>query len=205
VPAAVVPIRSLGAAKQRLAGRLGPADRHELARSLAAGVLDALVGDGLWTVAVTADREVAELAGAAGATVAPDPGGGLDAAVAAGVAFAAARGEARVVVAHADLPFPAELAGVAEVGPPDGVVLVPDRRHDGTNVVALPAAAGFRFAYGPGSFERHRAETERIGRALTVLDGTRLGWDVDLPEDLDTPAEWGAPSWGSAAWTSTGA
>jgi hypothetical protein len=30
------------------------------------------------------------------------------------------------------------------------VTLVPDRRLDGTNVLGLPADAGFRVTYGPG-------------------------------------------------------
>jgi 2-phospho-L-lactate guanylyltransferase len=205
VRAAVVPIRSLAGGKQRLAGRLDPDERHQLARALATGVLDALVraGEATALVVVTSDPEVTDLATGRGATVLPDPGGGLDAAVVTGVAHARDRAALRVVVAHADLPFPAELTEVADAGPPDGVVLVPDRRGDGTNVVVVPADAGFRFAYGPGSFERHRAEAGRTGRPVIVLDDTRLGWDVDLPEDLDPPAAWGAPSWGSPAWSTT--
>ena len=41
---------------------------------------------------------------------------------------------------------------------PGSITLVPDRHDDGTNVLALPADVGFRFAYGPGSFRHHLAE-----------------------------------------------
>jgi 2-phospho-L-lactate guanylyltransferase len=77
-----------------------------------------------------------------------------------------------VVVAHADLPL---ATGLRHVVGSHGVLLVPDRRADGTNVIALPAACGFRFAYGPGSFHRHRAEAERLGLVVTVLDDGALG------------------------------
>jgi 2-phospho-L-lactate guanylyltransferase len=62
--------------------------------------------------------------------------------------------------------------------------LVPDLRQDGTNVAVVPAAAGFRFSYGPGSFDRHRAEAERLGLACDVVFDRRLSADVDVPADL---------------------
>jgi 2-phospho-L-lactate guanylyltransferase len=61
-------------------------------------------------------------------------------------------------------------------------------RDDGTNVVDLPAGCGFRFSYGPGSFERHRAECLRIGQRLRVLRNPGLAFDVDWPADL--PGAW---------------
>ena len=64
------------------------------------------------------------------------------------------------------------------------VVLVPDRRRDGTNVLSIPTGAGFTFKYGPGSFGRHRAEAARCGLAVVVLELDDLAWDVDEPGDL---------------------
>ena len=76
-----------------------------------------------------------------------------------------------------------------EVGDGPGVTLVPDRYGNGTNVIALPTGAGFRFSYGPGSFARHRAEAERLGLPVRVLDLPDLAWDVDEPADMvPTPA-----------------
>ena len=66
----------------------------------------------------------------------------------------------RVLVAHADLPLAVDIAWLARLG---GLTLVPDRHDDGTNVVCLPSAIGFEFAYGPGSFRRHAAEGRRLG------------------------------------------
>jgi 2-phospho-L-lactate guanylyltransferase len=91
------------------------------------------------------------------------------------------------VVAHGDLPLARDLAALAQRGGPQVVTLVPDRHGDGTNVVVLPAGCGFRFAYGPGSFARHRAEAARLGLAVEVVHDPHLGWDVDHPADLDLP------------------
>jgi 2-phospho-L-lactate guanylyltransferase len=93
----------------------------------------------------------------------------------------------RAIVAHADLPLARDLGGLLTVG--DGVVLVPDRHADGTNVAVVPTTAGFRFAYGPGSFARHRVEAERLGLDVAVVRDARLGWDVDRPADLDLPTD----------------
>jgi 2-phospho-L-lactate guanylyltransferase len=68
------------------------------------------------------------------------------------------------------------------VGP--GLVIVPDRRRDGSNVVCVPTGCEFRFAYGPGSFARHVAEAERLQLAVTVLQDAALASDIDHPEDL---------------------
>ncbi len=178
--AVVIPVKGFAAAKLRLAPALDPSVRAALARSMAEQVVRA-AGD-LPTLVVCDDPEVRSWAAEVGATACWTPGLGLDGAVEAGVAAAAELGADRVVVAHADLPL---ATGLDHVVGDDGVVLVPDRRADGTNVIALPARSDFRFAYGAGSFLRHRAEAERLGLAVRVLDDDVLSWDVDVPADLD--------------------
>jgi 2-phospho-L-lactate guanylyltransferase len=180
--AVVVPVKAFGAAKVRLAAALTPAARATLARRMADRVV--LAAGPLPVTVVCDDPEVREWAEAAGAAVQWTPGLGLDGAVAAGVEAVAAAGFDRVVVAHADLPLATGLAHVVGV---EGVVLVPDRRADGTNVIALPAASGFAFAYGPGSFARHHDEALRLGLAVEVREDLALGWDVDVPDDLRLP------------------
>jgi 2-phospho-L-lactate/phosphoenolpyruvate guanylyltransferase len=101
------------------------------------------------------------------------------------VAWLRAEGVATAVVAHADLPLATELAWLADFA---GVTVVPDRRRDGTNVIAVPTAAGFEFAYGRGSFRRHQAEAGRLGLTCRVVDDAALAWDVDLPTDLNWPS-----------------
>jgi 2-phospho-L-lactate guanylyltransferase len=105
----------------------------------------------------------------------------LNGSVTAGVTALAAAGVDRVIVAHADLPDAVDLAALA---PGEGVAAVTDRRRDGTNVLAVPSSAGFVFAYGPGSFERHRAEAARVGLTFDEIDAPDLAHDVDGPEDL---------------------
>jgi 2-phospho-L-lactate guanylyltransferase len=177
--AVVVPVKSFELAKGRLAGALSAERRAELARRMAAGVVRAAAPLPVWVVCDSS--QVASWAAAEGAGLIWRRVEGLNAAVTAATAFLAADGYDHAIVAHGDLPLATELAWLAEM---PGVTIVPDRRGDGTNVLALPTRAGFRFAYGPGSSGRHRQEAERLGLAVRIVADERLGWDVDTPEDL---------------------
>lgn len=175
----LVPIKGFAAAKARLDGALDADGRAALARQLAATVLAAAAP--LPVLVVCDDDEVAGFARHHGAEVLRQQASGLSAAVAEGVAHLAASGVARVVIAHADLPRASQLSHLAEGS---GVVLVPDRHEDGTNVLVVPTDAGFRFAYGPGSFLAHRGEAERLGLEVNVVHDDDLAWDLDTAEDL---------------------
>lgn len=193
--AVLVPVKAFGDAKVRLADALEPFARARLARAMAATVLQA--AHELPVAVVCDDDEVAAWAADLGAEVLFRPGLGLNGAVTDGVRTLAADGVGRVVVAHADLPHARDLRPVAATCP-GGIALVPDRRDDGSNVIALPADCGFSFAYGPGSFARHRAEAGRLGLDVEVVRDRTLTWDVDVPEDLEIPA-WAAAGAGGDA------
>ena len=183
---ALLPVKAFADAKVRLAPAMNAADRAALARTMAEHVLTAAHADQLPIAVVCDDPGVAVWAAEHGALVIPEdrPGRGLNGAVQRGVVHLVTRERAtQVIVAHADLPFASRLAWVAAF--PE-VTLVPDRREDGTNVICLPAKAApdFRFAYGAGSFNQHRAEARRLGFALRTVRDPLLGWDIDLPADL---------------------
>ena len=178
--AVLVPVKRFADAKRRLAAALPPTERAELAREMADAVLRA--ARPLPVAVVCDDVDVAEWARARGALVVWEPGRGLNGAVEAGVDELGALGAARVVVAHGDLPY---ATGLADLAPGSGVVLVPDRGRDGTNVAVVPTGAGFRFSYGPGSFDRHLEEAHRLGLGVAIVEDPLLAFDVDWPADLD--------------------
>ena len=176
--AVVVPIRSFDGALSRLAGVLGPSGCRDLMRRMAGRVVAA--ADGMPVHVATDDTEVADWARRLGAAVVTVGRPGLSVAVSTAVDRLAAAGVERAVVAHADLALARSLRPA--VGP--GLVIVPDRRRDGSNVLCVPTAAGFGFSYGPGSFGRHVAEARRLGLEVTVVEDDALAADIDHPEDL---------------------
>jgi len=181
----VVPIRSFVHAKERLAVALDDGARHALIRELAGRVIDAARGQHI--AIVSSDDEVVRFASDRSVVCLPDPGT-LDTAADAGREWARQIGAERVAIVHADLPFVENLDPL--VAPADAwvAVLVPDQRGDGTPALSVPIDAPFAFAYGPGSFARHLAAAVASGLQPRVLHDARLGFDVDLPEDLETLA-----------------
>ena len=178
----LIPIRSFDDSKSRLAGALDPSERCRLSEWMAARVVEA--AGSLPTRIVTDDSGVVEWAHSRQVGVMTVGRQGLNASVTAAVEHAARVGFERAIIAHADLPAATDLSVVDHAG----VCIAPDRAHDGSNVMCVPTGAGFVFAYGPESFNRHRAEAERLGLALTIIDDEQLAWDVDDPADL--PPDW---------------
>ena len=191
---AVVPIRGLGNGKTRLAGLLGPEARAALTRRMLRGVVRAALAAAPVRAVVVVSPDPAALAFAAAldpavVPLAQDPAApGLDAAAAAGRAWAMARGASALLVLFGDLPLlrAEEIEDLLDHEAP--VVLAVDRHGTGTNGLVLrlnrPAAAAFRFHYGPGSYARHTAEAGGLGLpvATSLAPGTAL--------DLDTPEDW---------------
>ena len=188
---AVIPVKSLSAAKSRLRGAV-PDSRHEdlalaMVRDTVAAVRGcAAVGD---VLIVTDDPAAVAAALALGARSVPDqPAAGLNAAMRFGADVVAGLGHRRAVLTG-DLPAlrPAELAeALAAAGP--GRSFVADAA--GTGTVLLTAAAGTALdpRFGVGSAAAHAASH---ARPLTgAWPGLRQ--DVDTADDLRTVAALGA-------------
>lgn len=175
----LVPVKAFAKAKARLAPTLDPGRRAALARAMAQRVL--LAAAPLPVAVVCDDEEVARWASERGAVVLGEPGRGLNGAVQTGVARLGAAGASEVLVVHGDLPL---AEGIVSLAGHPGVTLVPDRKEDGTPVVCVPASAGFRFSYGPGSFQRHVREARRLGFDPRIVRVPALRADVDEPGDL---------------------
>jgi 2-phospho-L-lactate/phosphoenolpyruvate guanylyltransferase len=101
-----------------------------------------------------------------GAKVIWGAGLGLNGAVDDGVDHIISSGFDHVLVSHADLALPDTLLDVAREG---HITLVPDRRHDGTNVMSFPAGHRLHASYGGGSFARH------LDQALAMASGSGRG------------------------------
>jgi 2-phospho-L-lactate guanylyltransferase len=189
---AIVPVKALAEAKQRLAGVLPLDARRRLMRVMLGDVLATLHRvEGLGPVlVVTPDGEVAELAERYGARVLREERGrGHSAAAMAGFAHVLAQRAVRALTLPADAPCvtPGEVltlleaAGVA-AGP--RVVLTPSHDRDGTNAVLAAPPDAFPPSFGPGSFARHLAEAEARRLDCRVVELKGLGLDIDAPRDL---------------------
>jgi 2-phospho-L-lactate guanylyltransferase len=157
--------------------------RARLAEWMASGVLDVVAE--IPTFVACDDDEVAAWATRMGAQVIWGAGLGLNGAVDDGVRHITESGFDHILVSHADLALPAALLDVAHAG---CITLVPDRRHDGTNVMSFPAAHPLQAAYGGGSFARHLQQALAVGSVpVEVRADPHLSLDLDTPRDLAHP------------------
>ena len=180
--AAPIPIKGFHAAKARLAPVLAEHDRERLARWMSTRVIEALAPTP--TFVACDDEVVAEWADHLGADVLWGPGLGLNGAIDVGVETLAGKGAEHVLIAHGDLPRPEGLGSVVIA---DTIVLVPDRRRDGTNVVARPTNVDMPADYGAASFDRHLAAALDTGAPVQVRIDPLLSIDIDTIDDCRHP------------------
>jgi 2-phospho-L-lactate guanylyltransferase len=181
----VVPVKTLVAAKTRLAEAAGPY-RAALAVAVACDTVTAALAcpPVRRVVVVTADPVPAERLAALGAHVVDDPLRGLNAALRAGATAAVrlAPGD-HVAALQADLPAlrPAELARVLAAAEQFEQAFLPDAVEVGTTCYTARRGEPFRPAFGGASRARHLAG----GAKELLLDGVAsVRRDVDTIEDL---------------------
>ena len=182
---AILPVKSFGRAKQRLAGAFP--DRPALAAAMVADVLDALaaVARAGRVIVVTAEPIAARIARTTGAHVVHDPvEAGQSAAAARGIAAALERGAERVLLVPGDCPALDPARSSALLARTAPVVIVPDRHGTGTNALLLTPPDVMAPAFGEGSFARHARARARGGREPRGRGRPALGLDVDTPDDL---------------------
>jgi 2-phospho-L-lactate/phosphoenolpyruvate guanylyltransferase len=188
---AILPVKSFGAAKQRLADRLARGSRQALAQAMLSDVLTSLRHvDGLEAIAVvTADPTAESVASGSRVQVLHDPEeAGQSQAALVGIDYARATGYDRALLVPGDTPLldAGELSGLLERAAQGAiaVVVVPDRHGTGTNALLLTPPDAIEPSFGEGSFERHVTAARASGLACEVDPLPSLVLDVDTPEDL---------------------
>jgi 2-phospho-L-lactate guanylyltransferase len=184
---AILPVKSFGAAKQRLAPALGSASRQALAKAMFADVLASLgrVAELDRVAVVTADPMAGAAAREEGVPVLRDTAqAGQSAAASIGIAHALAEGFERVLLVPGDTPLldPGEAAAL--LAAPRAVSIVPDRHGTGTNALVLRPPDAIAPSFGPGSLRRHVEAAQAAGVSFAVDEVPTLMLDVDTGDDL---------------------
>jgi 2-phospho-L-lactate guanylyltransferase len=193
---AVLPIKSFGAAKQRLATALRGGSRNLLAQAMFFDVLASLRrARRLEAIAVvTDDHEIeAILRGDPVTVLRDDARAGQSAATRIGIEHAASAGFERVLLVPGDTPLvdPPAIDDLLERSRAQelDVVIVPDRHGEGTNALLMTPPDALDPSFGPGSLSRHLEAARDAELEHRVEDLESLVTDVDTPEDLAAVAE----------------
>jgi len=184
-------VKPLKQGKTRLSGVLSEDERVVLNTTMLGNCLNALIHarDVNQILVVSQDPKVLAASRNFGArTIHEEYPSSLNHAVTQGVEFAIDHSAGPVMILPADLPLLdaaliqlmiARLTGVNEM------VIVPDRRDDGTNGLLLSPPDLFKFQFGVNSFQRHINQARLNGMRVDVVRIPELSLDLDLPEDMD--------------------
>ncbi|MEP4146350.1 MAG: 5-amino-6-(D-ribitylamino)uracil--L-tyrosine 4-hydroxyphenyl transferase CofH [Halioglobus sp.] len=189
---ALVPLKTLGMAKSRLAGVLLPAERSALVAAMVRDVLHTLDRHPqVDAVSLVSDdpelRSIAEAFGADFITETELQVQGLNPVINAAVEKLVGAGAQRLLVLHGDIPALGQadlseaLAAQKNCG---GLLIGTDQQGRGTNLLAFSADEIPEFHFGENSCEQHRQWAEKNGVPMTLLQRPGIALDVDEPSDL---------------------
>jgi len=187
---AVVPVKELDRAKERLAPALPPERRRALMLAMLEDVLTALAATtGLSGLAVvTVDAAACRLAARYGARIIETGArDGHSGAVAAAARLLAVEGCSGMLTLPGDIPLvtPAEIAQLlAAHRPAPAFTIAPSRDERGSNAIICSPPDAVPLRFGEDSFFPHLRAAEACGIRPTVLRLPGIALDVDTPEDL---------------------
>ena len=189
---AVVPVKDLVNAKQRLSAVLDGAERRELFRAMVEDVVSALVQVEAFAriVLVTRDIEVLSLARRHGVETLKEPRNlGQTEAVGFAVKSLMQAGPQTLLTVPADIPMvpPVELETlVGAHGPAPAITIAPARDELGSNAVMCSPPDALTFRFGDNSFYPHLASARDSGIEPAIVKCPGIGLDIDVPDDLRT-------------------
>jgi 2-phospho-L-lactate guanylyltransferase len=184
--AAILPVKRLDEAKSRLSPDLTAEQRRRVAEALFEDALALCRSTNFlqWWV-VSDDPYVLGRADDESFGTVPDPGGGLNPALAAAIATATQAGATSVTIVPADTPlvWKGDLQDLLDTGATSDVVAVPSGADGGTNALYLAPPTLIEPQFGPGSLQAHIKLAELKGHRCSVLAMPRFALDLDTAED----------------------
>ena len=187
---ALVPVKDLSKAKERLSSVMPQEDRTALAYAMLGDVLTALTGSKLVDrlFIVTLDRRAIEIAVSYGIEVIEETEQkGESHSVDYASDICKRKGAESVLVIPGDAPLITsdDIDSVLEKergGP--SVILVPARDGFGTNAILRKPPDAIPSRFGDDSFRKHMDEAKGKGIQFDVYRNSRIALDIDNPDDL---------------------
>jgi 2-phospho-L-lactate/phosphoenolpyruvate guanylyltransferase len=187
---AVVPIKELDGAKQRLAPLLSPAQRRALIEVMMGEVLEAVAETSSLAgiIVVTVDPQATALATRLGARVVTDGArDGHTGSVMGGVRLLLKEGRGGMLTLPADIPAvtPQEISLVVGAHLPGrSFTIAPAHDLLGSNTVICSPPDAVPLRFGDNSYYPHLEAAEKGGIEPTVMPQPGIAMDIDHPVDL---------------------
>lgn len=191
---AIIPVKHLVKAKQRLSSTLSSSERERLFRAMLEDVLTVLVShpdlDQVWVV--SADESVKEIAGQLGANFLSEQflgSAGLNDTVSSAASYLENIGAQRLLVVHGDIPLinRADVSRLIKRGIELGersLVIATDDAQEGSNCLFVTPPTAINFAYGHHSCDAHAKFAREACMNVEVIRSSLLACDVDDETDI---------------------
>ena len=188
--ALLVPVKSMGNAKQRLAEALDQPHRTQLAEAMLRDVLTAAsrVAHRVDIFLVTGDVSASALAEEFAFGVIEDLRNESEtSAIEKATAWCVSHGYDTTVVIPGDIPLVTgtELNFVLDAARREGALIAPAYDGRGSNCVVRRPANLIPLRFGNDSFLPHCEAVRQTGKPLVILEFPGIGLDIDQPHELD--------------------
>lgn len=187
----IVPVKPLRRSKSKLTNILSEDDRAILNLKMYENTMKVLKDIKIphQVLVVSKDSSVLSIARSYNAkTLQEDGDSGLNVALKKAIQVIKAYAAQSVLILPADLPFVTkeDIEGVMEYSIGYSFMLIsPDRKMSGTNLLFMSPPDLIEFSYGPGSFERHVRQAQSQNAHLEVRKFESAELDIDSPEDFE--------------------
>jgi len=187
----VIPVKPLRRSKSKLTNVLSEEDRTILNFQMYENTLKVLSEIDIphQVLVVSKDSSVLSVARSFNAkTLQEDGESGLNLALGKSIQVIKAYSAQKVLILPADLPFinKEDLEGVMEYEANGPFMLIsPDRKMSGTNLLYISPPDLIEFSFGLGSFERHVRQAQLKNATIEVRKFSGSDLDIDSPEDLE--------------------
>lgn len=188
---AIVPVKPLRRGKSRLSAILSEEERNQLNHHLFTHTIEVLkeVDEISDILVVSRDSRVLMHAREMGVrTVTENGTPELNNALLRASLFSMAFSTKGVLIVPADLPklTPEDVFNfLAERTKPPMIVITPDRRQQGTNMLLIDPPDLLTFSFGEDSYKQHCNLAKSRGAQVNVHENKNIALDLDIPEDYD--------------------
>jgi 2-phospho-L-lactate guanylyltransferase len=187
---AIIPIKPLRRGKSRLSGVLSEKEREDLNHSLLTRSINCLkqVREIDQIVVISHDPAALRFSRECGVrTIQENRNTNINNALRKATQAAKAFNASEILIIPADLPFmmPSDLTELilkSKAAPE--IIISPDRKLYGTNAIFISPPGILDYDFGQWSFRKHIEQAERKKIGVQIYNNERLGFDLDLPEDL---------------------
>jgi len=188
---AIIPVKPLRRGKSRLSSILSSIEREILNRFLLQSLLTCLQPiDAIdHKIVISYDPTALAFARKFGAnTVLENRNTNINRALRRATLAARAYGATKVLILPADLPLISQediLEVLSFESTNSQMIIVPDRKMNGTNALFINPIGAIKYNFGEWSFKKHIEQAERRKIDVKIVNNENISFDLDIPEDWE--------------------